>query len=120
MFNRFDAGEPCGSAYLPAVRPLCRLAPCGGPFGSRQALPHVGVSIEQVPMNHSTRGAARDCDIMHKSLQPAFYLDRQVTLLVRYSSGILTWIRQQAAGRPAGVASSMSPWIIKIAIQRRV
>ena len=73
----FDAGAPCGSAYLPAVRPpLGGLAPCGGPFGSRQALPHAGVSIEQVPMNHSTRGAARGGDMMH-TLQPAFYLNRQ-------------------------------------------
>ena len=82
--------------------PLGGLAPCGGPFGSRQALPHVGVSIEQVPMNHSTRGAARGGDTMHKSVKPAFYLNKQVTLLVRYSSGILAWIRQQAAGGQQG------------------
>ena len=38
----------------------------------------------------------------------------------RYSSGILTWIRQWAAGRPTGVAASMLPWTIKVTIQRRV
>ena len=101
-----DSSVTCTIAYLPATINLISW--------------HIAV---RVYMNHSTGGAARDCDIMHKSSQPAPYLDRQVsssTLLVRHSSGILTWIRQQAAGRPTGVASSMSPWTIKVATQRRV
>ena len=90
----------CGAA-------LWGLALCGGPLRVQADPPTRATASLQVPVffiatildvirhlhESLTRGTSRGGDIMHESLQPAFYLDRQVTLLVRHSSGILTWIR---------------------------
>ena len=51
---------------------------------------------------------------------PTWTAGSSSTLLVRHSSGTLTWIRQQATSRPTGIAPSMSPWTIKVATQNRV
>ena len=47
---------------------------------------------------------------MHTSLRPAFDLARRSRSWCGASSGILSWIRQQAAERPTGAVLSKSPW----------
>ena len=73
----------------------------------------------RVCMNHSADNSSLSGSIVHKSSQQlSTWTGRSVP--GKAQLGTLTWIRHQAAGKPAGVTSDMSPWIIKEAIQRRV